>query len=83
MLAPSFLSALILLFGNAFSAQATAYALNAGFNIVPLQITAVINGNVQDDPHMGHALALGMIVVIVVTLALYLPLARRAARWRA
>jgi putative spermidine/putrescine transport system permease protein len=82
VLLPSFLGALILLFGNAFAAQATAYALNDGFNIVPLQITSVLNGNVVSDPHIGDALALGMIVVIGVMLLLYLPLMRLAGRWR-
>jgi putative spermidine/putrescine transport system permease protein len=82
VLMPAFLGGLILLFGNAFAAQATAYALNDGFNIVPLDITAVLGGNVQNDPHVGHALALGMILVIALVLLLYLPLERRAARWR-
>lgn len=82
VLAPSFLGALVLLFGNAFAAQATAYALTSGgYNIVPLEITNVLNGNVVSDPHFGQALALGMIVVIAVAVVIYLPLQRRAARW--
>ena len=82
VLAPSFLGAMILLFGNAFAAQATAYALTSGgYNIVPLEITNVLNGNVVSDPHFGQALALGMIVVIAVAVLIYLPLQRRAARW--
>ena len=60
VLAPSFLGAMVLLFGNAFAAQATAYALTSGgYNIVPLEITNVLNGNVVSDPHFGQALALG------------------------
>jgi putative spermidine/putrescine transport system permease protein len=82
VLAPSFLGALVLLFGNAFAAQATAYALTSGgYDIVPLRITSVLNGNVVSDPHLGQALALGMIVVIAVAVLIYLPLQRRAARW--
>jgi putative spermidine/putrescine transport system permease protein len=82
VLAPSFLGAFVLLFGNAFAAQATAYALTSGgYNIVPLEITNVLNGNVVSDPHFGQALALGMIVVIAVAVIIYLPLQRRAARW--
>jgi putative spermidine/putrescine transport system permease protein len=82
VLAPSFLGALVLLFGNAFAAQATAYALTSGgYNIVPLEITNVLNGNVVSDPHFGQALALGMIVVIAVAVLIYLPLQRRSARW--
>jgi putative spermidine/putrescine transport system permease protein len=82
VLAPSFLGAMVLLFGNAFAAQATAYALTSGgYNIVPLEITNVLNGNVVSDPHFGQALALGMIVVIAIAVLIYLPLQRRAARW--
>jgi putative spermidine/putrescine transport system permease protein len=82
VLAPSFLGAMVLLFGNAFAAQATAYALTSGgYNIVPLEITNVLNGNVVSDPHFGHALALGMVVVIAIAVLIYLPLQRRAARW--
>ena len=82
VLAPSFLGGLVLLFGNAFAAQATAYALTSGgYNIVPLEITNVLNGNVVSDPHFGQALALGMIVVIAVAVLIYLPLQRRSARW--
>jgi putative spermidine/putrescine transport system permease protein len=82
VLAPSFLGAMVLLFGNAFAAQATAYALTSGgYNLVPLEITNVLNGNVVSDPHFGQALALGMIVVIAIAVLIYLPLQRRAARW--
>ena len=80
VLAPPSSERLVLLFGNAFAAQATAYALTSGgYNIVPLEITNVLNGNVVSDPHFGQALALGMIVVIAVAVLIYLPLQRRAA----
>ena len=83
VLAPSLLGAFILLFGNAFSAYATAYALTAGaLDLVPIQIGAVVNGNVLSDPQMGYALALGMIVVIAFAMLIYLLAQRRAARWR-
>ena len=38
VLAPSLLGAMVLLFGNAFAAQATAYALTSGgsYNLVPI-----------------------------------------------
>jgi putative spermidine/putrescine transport system permease protein len=82
VLMPSILGAMILLFGNAFSAYATAYALTSGrVNVVPLLIGQVTTGNVLDDPHLGQALAFGMIVVMVVAILLYLPLQRRTSRW--
>jgi putative spermidine/putrescine transport system permease protein len=82
VLMPSVLGALILLFGNAFAAYATAYSLTNGtVYIVPVVIGAYYTGNVFNNPHLGQALALGMFVVLVVMMAVYIPLQRRAARW--
>ena len=82
VLVPSFLGAMVLLFGNSFSAYATAYALTSGkIQLVPLMIGDVISGNVVSDPHFGQALALGMLVVMAVVMAAYWLLGRTAARW--
>jgi putative spermidine/putrescine transport system permease protein len=82
VLAPSFLGAMVLLFGNAFAAYATAYALTSGsVNLVPLLIGAVLSGNVLSDPHLGQALSLGMLVVMAATMLAYALLHRRASRW--
>jgi putative spermidine/putrescine transport system permease protein len=83
ILLPSLLGAFILLFGNAFAAYATAYALTSmSVNLVPIQIGAVLNGNVLSDPQLGYALALGMIVVIAVAMVIYALAQRRAGRWQ-
>jgi putative spermidine/putrescine transport system permease protein len=82
ILAPSLIGAIILLFGNAFSAYATAYSLTAGgVNLVPIQIGYYYTGNVLSNPHLAQALALGMFVVLAATMVIYVPLNRRAARW--
>ena len=82
VLMPSLLGAVILLFGNAFAAYATAYSLTSGtVNIVPVLIGAYYTGNVLDNPHLAQALAFGMFVVLAVMMLLYIPLQRRAARW--
>lgn len=82
VLLPSFLGALVLLFGNSFSAYATAYALTSGkVRLVPLMIGDVLSGNVVSDPHLGHALALGMLVVMAAVMGLYWLLGRKAAQW--
>jgi len=82
VLMPSLLGAVILLFGNAFAAYATAYSLTAGsVNIVPILIGAYYTGNVLNNPHLAQALAFGMFVVLAVMMVLYIPLQRRAARW--
>lgn len=79
---PSLLGAMVLLFGSAFSAYATPYALAGGeINLVPIIIGSVLSGNVIADPHFGDALALGMIVIIGLSVVLYTLLQRRASRW--
>jgi putative spermidine/putrescine transport system permease protein len=82
VLMPSILGAVILLFGNAFAAYATAYSLTSGtVNLVPILIGAYYTGNVLNNPHIAQALAFGMFVVLAVMMMAYIPLQRRAARW--
>jgi putative spermidine/putrescine transport system permease protein len=82
ILLPSLLGAMVLLFGNAFSAYATPYALSSGYiNLVPVMIGEAVNGDLASNPQLGASLAFGMIVVIAVTVALYAVLQRRTARW--
>ncbi|CAG4903019.1 unnamed protein product, partial [Acidocella sp. C78] len=82
ILLPSLLSAFILLFGNAFSAYATPYALTSGIvALVPVEISNVLSGNVMISQQTGAALALGMIVVMVAVMGLYALAARRIGRW--
>lgn len=82
ILLPSLLSAYLLLFGNAFSAYATPYALTSGIiSLVPIEISNVLSGNVMLSPQIGAALALGMITVMILVMVLYALAARRAGRW--
>ena len=83
VLLPSLLGSVMLLFGNAFGAQATAYQLTGGLiNLVTLQIGDQLSGDVLHTPGKGFALAVGMIVVMALALAGYALLQRRAERWR-
>jgi putative spermidine/putrescine transport system permease protein len=81
VLMPSILGAIILLFGNAFAAYATAYSINAGANLITIFIGAYYSGNVLSNPHLAQAMAFGMFVVLAVMMIAYIPLQRRAARW--
>jgi putative spermidine/putrescine transport system permease protein len=82
VLLPSVLAAWILLFGNSFSAYATAYALTSGnIGLVTTEISNVLSGNVMASAQTGAALAVGMIVVMVLVLLISARLSRRAARW--
>jgi putative spermidine/putrescine transport system permease protein len=79
---PSFLGATLLLFANAFGAIATAYALTgSSLNIVTILLYAQIRGDVLHDPHLGYALAFGMIVITAVSNVAYIVLRARSERW--
>ena len=83
VLMPSLLGSMILLFGNAFGAQATAYALTGGFiPLVTIVISGQLSGDVLGDQNLGYALAMGMVVIMAVTLIAYTFLTRRAERWQ-
>ena len=82
ILLPSLLGTTILLFGNSFGAYATAYAFSGSFiNLVTIVIGAQIQGDVLYNPGLGNALALGMILIMALSMFGYLSLQRRAARW--
>jgi putative spermidine/putrescine transport system permease protein len=82
ILLPTLLGTAILLFGNAFGAYATAYAFSGSFiNLVTILIGAQIQGDVLYNPGLGNALALGMIVIMSLSMLGYTILQRRAARW--
>jgi putative spermidine/putrescine transport system permease protein len=83
ILAPSILGTMILLFGNAFGAQATAYQLTGGqLNIVTLLVSRQIRGDVLNNVNLGYAIAMGMVAIMAGTILIYLWLQRRAARWQ-
>ena len=83
VLMPSFLGCVLLLFGSAFSAYATAEALTSGtIPLTAIQIGSFLNGNVlAGQQNVGKALGLGMVLIIAVLMVLYALLQRRAARW--
>jgi putative spermidine/putrescine transport system permease protein len=79
---PSILGTTLLLFANAFGAVATAYALTgSSLNIVTILLFAQIRGDVLNDPHLGYALAFGMIVITGVSNGLFIWLRARSERW--
>ncbi len=82
VLMPSLLGTMILLFGNAFGAYATAYGLTGGsLNLVPILIGAQIRGDVLHNVGLGYTLALGMVFVMVCSIVGYTWLQRRTSRW--
>lgn len=82
VLLPSLLGTIILLFGNAFGAYATAFALTGGsLNLVTIVIGAQLRGDVLNNPGLGYALALGMVVIMAISITGYTWLQRQTARW--
>jgi putative spermidine/putrescine transport system permease protein len=82
VLVPSILGTMILLFGNAFGAHATAYALTGGlFNLATLLIGQQISGDVLHNPGLGYAVAMGMVIIMALSIIIYSILQRRSERW--
>ena len=82
ILFPSLLGTFALLFANAFGAVATAFALTGPqLNIVPIKLFAQIRGDVLGNPHLGYALAFGMIVITGLANVTYIVLRTRSERW--
>ncbi|MHB8245314.1 MAG: ABC transporter permease [Acidimicrobiales bacterium] len=79
---PVLLGAMVLLFGGAFAAYATAQALSGSTgNLVTELIANLTNGNITVDPQLAYALAFGMMVIIVCLMLVYWRLQKRAGRW--
>lgn len=79
---PSLLGAFALLFANAFGAVATAMALTgSSLSILPILLFAQIRGDVLQDPHLGYAIAFGMIAVTGLANIVDVTLRANAERW--
>ena len=83
ILTPSILGTSILLFGNAFGAYATAYALTTGLvSLVTLRIGEQLAGDIGNiSQGLGYAMALGMLVIMAVCVTGYTLLQRQSERW--
>jgi putative spermidine/putrescine transport system permease protein len=82
ILTPTLLGTIILLFGNAFGAQATAYQLTSG--LIPLVTNLIsnqISGDVFHNTGLGYALAMGMVVIMALAIGIYSRLQRTSERW--
>ncbi|WP_440065873.1 ABC transporter permease [Streptosporangium sp. OZ121] len=83
VLTPALLGGVVLLFGGAFAAYATAYAMvGSTVPLVTLQIAEALTGDVLIGyENVALALSLDMIVVALLVMAVYLPLQKRSSRW--
>jgi putative spermidine/putrescine transport system permease protein len=82
VLMPAFLGGVVLLFVNAFAAYATAYVLNSGGQLVPLQVRFVLQGNViSGEQDLGYALVAWTVILLLLCLVAVTVLQRRTQRW--
>ncbi|HET9093867.1 MAG TPA: ABC transporter permease subunit [Solirubrobacteraceae bacterium] len=83
VMAPAFIGALLVLFGNAFAAYATALALvGVTIPLIPAAINAAINGNVLvNQDRIAFALGVEMILIVSIVMFFYWMVQRRARRW--
>jgi putative spermidine/putrescine transport system permease protein len=83
VLLPSILGGMLLLFGSAFAAYATAATLTLGLiALAPIQIGNFLNGNViAGETHVGYAIAFGMLVILAVIMTVYSLVRKRASKW--
>lgn len=83
VLLPSLIGGMVLLFGGAFAAYATAAAMvGATVPLVTLQIADALSGNVLvGKENLALALSLDMVIVAALVMAVYLPLRKRSSRW--
>lgn len=83
VLAPSLIGTTLLLFGSAFAAFATAYALDGGtLPIVPGRINLALSNNVlPGQTQIAMALGTEMIAVVLLVMVGYWLVQKRAGRW--
>lgn len=83
VMTPAFVGSLLILFGNAFSAYATALALvGAAIPLLPAAINEAINGNVLvNQDRIALALGVEMILIVMIIMVFYWMVQRRARRW--
>src|ERR1700744_4082050 len=83
VLFPSFLGCILLLFGSALSAYATAQAMISGtIPLTRIPLGSFLNGHLAaGPPNAGKAPGLRLVIIIAVAMALYTLLQRRAAGW--
>ncbi|WP_449278403.1 ABC transporter permease [Leucobacter sp. GX24907] len=82
ILAPSLVGGVLLLFANAFSGYAAAYAMaGSSASLVPILIGFFLSGNVLVNQGLASALITGMVAIMLVVMGLRAILLRRATRW--
>lgn len=82
ILMPSLVGGFLLLFANAFSGYAAAYAMaGSSASLVPILIGFFLSGNVLVNQGLASALITGMIAVMLLAMGMRGILLKRASKW--
>ena len=82
VLLPSLFSTLSVLFANALSAYATAYALLMNnFSLLPINISASFVGDIKSTPTLGAALSVVMMIIMSIVILVNNYITKKTTKW--
>ena len=82
VLLPSLFSTLSVLFANALTAYATAYALLMNnFSLLPINISASFVGDIKTKPKLGAALSVVMMLIMCIVILINNFITKKTTKW--
>lgn len=82
VLLPSLFSTISVLFANALTAYATAYALLMNnFSLLPINISASFVGDIKTKPKLGAALSVVMMLIMCIVILINNYITRKTTKW--
>ncbi len=82
VLLPSILGTMSVLFANALAAYATAYALLMNnYSLLPVNITGMFTGDMKTRPHLGAALSVIMMLLMVAAILINNYITHQTSKW--
>lgn len=83
VLLPSIFGTMSVLFANALAAYATAYALLMNnYSLLPVNITGMFTGDMTTRPHLGAALSVVMMLLMLVAIMISNYINRQTTKWK-
>jgi putative spermidine/putrescine transport system permease protein len=82
MLIPSIFGTINVLFANALAAYATAYALLMyNYLLLPVKISSMFTGDMQMQPHLGAAMSVVMMLIMILAIFLNNYIVKKTSKW--
>lgn len=83
VLLPSIFGTMSVLFANALAAYATAYALLMNnYSLLPVNITGMFTGDMTTRPHLGAALSVVMMLLMLIAIMINNYINRQTTKWK-